>query len=546
MIRVEKDHIDDDRWNRMCRRVKRVEMFNLIVVVLVAFFYNKVTITWKNPTSSVDSTVSHPAPRLRAEDNVQLSAHLNPSIQEKQTRERLNEASNDVLTPEDIRRFKHIKETKETEDNLKTKTDNEIGKYVAEKLNTIKDHATTISKRNESPSKIASRNIHRDKQKHTQKNRIIKSSYHNDILDTGKNEALLQAPRDLQADDELSSCEGTLFHLQILLDFWPSETSWELAQTTSDNVIVSFNYTDEQALTVQAYTACLDDAQYFFIIYDEFADGIDCPLESCFVISLNDEVVSSDVAFSSGELTIPFDTSIECVVGALFEVEYSIATATDSSWTLRRVIHNKQNELIEMNQEMIMGNETLRFSTCVDPGTYLLEGQDVDADCDDCYKVFINSELIRQGKDFLGTDRHKFYVSPFGKGYEQHCDKLPQLTPTSFVNGFVYDEMIERQLNTIYSLASIDTIKNEQFSPQYQAACWIIFDDKVAYAKEIEESNNTFTIDDEFMERYVLALFLFATEQDIEKLHAKTCEFDPFRIACENKRITEIDYCKYL
>ena len=387
-------------------------------------------------------------------------------------------------------------------------------------------------------------NIHRNKQNHTQEKQIIKSGNHDEILDTGKNDALLQAPRDLQADDELSSCEGTLFHLQIHLDFWPSETSWELAQTTPDNVIVSFNYTDEQPLSNQTYTACLDDAQYFFILYDQFADGIDCRLESCFVISLNDKVVFSNIAFTSGELTIPFDTSSECVVGALFEVEYSIAMAPDSSWTLSRVIHDKQNELIEMNQELIMGNETSRFSTCVDPGTYLLEGQDVD--CDDCYKVFINSELIRQGKDFLGTDRHKFYVTPFGKGYEQHCDKLPQLTPTSFVNGFVFDETIERKLDAIYSLASMDTITNSPFSPQYQAACWIVFDDKVAYAKEIDESNNTITVTDEFMERYVLALFLFATEQDIEKLHVKTCEYDPIKVICEKNRITEIDYCKYL
>ena len=563
MIVLEKERIDDDRWNIMCRRVKRVEIFNLFVVLLNLLisllgvsFYMNVMITWNNPNYRVKSAISHQVPEFETEDvmsNLLIrKSHrvdiekVTPNENEGNEMKSRNVFFHDVDSPEDVEKSTEMTETKEDKEKGKMLTNNGIGKYVTEKQAAIRAHVQMITPtENESSSRISSRNIYGDKRKSMQGKRIIESDYLDEILDEGKatikNKALNKAPRDLQSDDEVSSCEGTLFQLKINLDFFAEETAWELGETTPDDVIVFFNYTSDVSNTTQTYTTCLDDGQYFFIMYDSFADGIDCGRMGCFSISLNDEVVLSSVPFSSDEFMFPFDTSKECVVGALFEVEYSNALAPESSWTLSRVIHNKQNEPIEMNQEIIVGDHTSRKSTCISPGTYLLEGHGVD--CDDCCKVFINNQLIRQGKDFLGTDRHKFYVSPLGNGYEQHCDKLPPLTPTSFVNDFIFDETIERKLDAIYSLASMDTITNDLFSPQYQAACWILHDDKVAYEEELA-SNRTAIIDDEFMERYILALFLFATKQDIEKLHVKTCEYDKVRVSCNENRITEMDFCK--
>jgi len=546
MIVLEKERIDDDRWNIMCRRVKRVEFFNLLVVLLnllvsllVMSFYMNVTITWNNPNYRIKSAVSHQAPKFEAEDFMEISIPSNPSIRKRHgvdiekispnenkgnEMESRNQFFDDVFSPQEVETSHERKETKEDLEKVKMFTNNEIGKFVAEKQRSIKDHATTYPKDIESPIRISPHNIDEDKA-------------------MVKNETLNKAPRDLQSDDEMSSCEGTLFQLEINLDFFADETAWELGETTSDDVIAFFNYTSDMSRTTQTYTTCLNDGQYFFILYDRFADGITCGKKSCFSISLNGEVALSNVPFTSGELMFPFDTSNECPLGTLFELEYSSALAPDSSWTLSRVMHRKKNEPIEMKQEIIVGNNISRSSTCVPQGTYLLEGQNVD--CDDCYKVFINNQLMRQGKDFLGTDRHKFYVSDLGNGYEQHCEKLPQLTSTSFVKGFVYDEETDRKLDAIYSLASMDTITSDLNSPQYKAACWIVFDDKVAYANGEDSSNSTTIIDDEFMERYVLALFLFATKKEIEKLHVKNCEYDEFKVFCKDERIIKMDFCKY-
>jgi len=98
-----------------------------------------------------------------------------------------------------------------------------------------------------------------------QEKRIIESGYREEILDEGKvtatNEAINKVPRDLQSDDEVSSCEGTLFQLKINLDFFAEETAaWELGETTPDDIIVFFNYTsDLSSTTSDIYTACTQD-----------------------------------------------------------------------------------------------------------------------------------------------------------------------------------------------------------------------------------------------------------------------------------------------
>jgi len=556
---LEKHSVDDDRWKHVCKRIRRVEIFLILIVVWSLFFSDGNTNVWNGSSCHVNQETS---PVVHDDTSfVDYAASATPKNPKIEQKSKIHVITNNKKNNEQ-RNLHHAHEPFDSTDPVEREKFNMVIKdYIDKSFHAPKHQKRELTSRNrngKAPLFVDkySQNVDILSNDHIEENNRQQGSVNahistnwNQVTEVyqSKNESQyhseLNITRDLQLENANTTCNGTLFHLEIHLDPYAEETAWELTQMDPPNVVAFVNYTSDASQKLQTYTTCLAHENYSFTLYDSWGDGIDCWKDSCFSISLNNKVEFSNLEFSSGELALSFDTSKECSAGALFEVEVPSVSASDSSWTLSRVIHDQKNQGLNLIQDAIDYGETKRFNTCISPGTYLLEGQNVY--CDDCYKVFINGELIRQGKDFLGTDRHKFYVSPLGKGYEQHCDKLPQLIPTSFVNNFVFDEAIERKLDAIYSLASMDTITNDPFSPQYQAACWVIFDDKVAYTNEEDSSNSSIMIDDEFKERYILALFFFATEQDIEKLHAKTCEYDKVRVSCKENRITKMDFCKY-
>ena len=172
MMKVGKGHIDDDRWNCMCRRVRRVELFNLLVVVFGIVFYNKVTIIWNHPSSNYDSAVFNQVPRSEAEENVQLSAQTNPSMRKKQKGEHPNEAPDADSSLVDIQTSKKMKRAKKTKEK---KTDNEIGRYFDENK---ENHAMILRNESTNSSKISSHNTYTNKGRNMQETQIIESVNH--------------------------------------------------------------------------------------------------------------------------------------------------------------------------------------------------------------------------------------------------------------------------------------------------------------------------------------------------------------------------------
>ena len=121
---------------------------------------------------------------------------------------------------------------------------------------------------------------------------------------------------------------------------------------------------------------------------------------------------------------------------------------------------------------------------------------------------------------------------------DQICDKLPLLSPINDMSNFTFDERVHRILLIIQSMTSIDLLNNFN-SPQYKAACWILYDDELQMLPD----------DKLIIERYVLTVFIFATSQNstgLLHLPNNTCDI-PF-VACENMEmwISSIDLSKFL
>jgi len=71
-----------------------------------------------------------------------------------------------------------------------------------------------------------------------------------------------------------ASCNGTEIRVSIVLDNYPSETSWILKNSSGTTVSSGGNYTTPN--TTVNVDVCLPDGCYDFIIYDAYGDGICC------------------------------------------------------------------------------------------------------------------------------------------------------------------------------------------------------------------------------------------------------------------------------
>ena len=81
--------------------------------------------------------------------------------------------------------------------------------------------------------------------------------------------------------------------------------------------------------------------------------------------------------------------------------------------------------------------------------------------------------------------------------HSRRCDERPLLSPRNHLSDFVHDERIATLIEMIHTLSHVEEVNNI-YTPQYKAACWILFDD------ELEMS----TADYYFLQRYVLAVLV--------------------------------------
>ncbi len=109
------------------------------------------------------------------------------------------------------------------------------------------------------------------------------------------------APDDLCDPNPCTNCTQTT--LSITLDMYPSETSWQILNSSNEVVLSGANYSGSgSTVTVQM---CLDDGCYDFIIYDSYGDGICCSWGngSYSLTDANNNVMASGGEFGSSETT---------------------------------------------------------------------------------------------------------------------------------------------------------------------------------------------------------------------------------------------------
>ena len=118
---------------------------------------------------------------------------------------------------------------------------------------------------------------------------------------------------------------------------------------------------------------------------------------------------------------------------------------------------------------------------------------------------------------------------------EKHCHKKPILHPFNDITGNVYDQRVAGLLDVFQSISSYSTI-HDCGTPQYKAACFILYDDENKMPTE-----NEFTV-----ERYVLHLFLSSINHPLngKEFPDNVCDIED--ISCDRKgHITKIMFGMY-
>lgn len=209
----------------------------------------------------------------------------------------------------------------------------------------------------------------------------------------------------------------------------------------------------------------------------------------------------------------------------------------DTSWQL----DNRNTRNIEMRQYYTSNDVGLEkvYTYCLRQGVYTFSIFDSLGDginCRDdsgCFNISINNELFIKGDMFSRELSHGIYVSNDGVARERICHNLPILSPINQINNYIYDERMGRVMDIIYGLSSFDVFSNK-FSNQYKAACWLLYDD---IAKLLP-------VNDLLIERYALAVSLFATSQETNFFYTNnTCDFDKNKVTCNDEgHITRIKW----
>lgn len=182
-------------------------------------------------------------------------------------------------------------------------------------------------------------------------------------------------------------------------------------------------------------------------------------------------------------------------------------------------------------------NSTSSYVACLTPGMYRFSifhniSQEISCEnADNCYQIAINDVSIVEKVNFAEISDHDIMISENGEGFELQCLKKPILSPSNPAEENVNDVEIARKFDVLESLSSTLLLQDTK-SPQYRAACLLLYDDKVVSSDEVNY----------LIERYALTLFLYATQQEDEILRLfgrNTCDV----IQCNSKGyISVIDY----
>merc|ERR1712232_295035 len=103
------------------------------------------------------------------------------------------------------------------------------------------------------------------------------------------------------------TCNGTLFHLELHLDDWAQETSWELKNEKTLIVEANQSYSQEDNWLQVTFETCIEPGPYRFSLIDHIGDGISCGKDSgCYNIFIDNDVVIKGLPFQGKIVTHTF------------------------------------------------------------------------------------------------------------------------------------------------------------------------------------------------------------------------------------------------
>ena len=335
-------------------------------------------------------------------------------------------------------------------------------------------------------------------------------------------------------------CNGTLFTVEIQLDDWPTDNSWELIDVKTNDIIANVNYEEAGQFEVVHKEICVEPGPYIFTLYDFYEDGIHCGLSSCYNISIDNILVIQGSTFQDQiSHHHMLATSSLCLIDSTFFLELNIHhNNSEFHPYLRNEVTGDTFNLIETRIQN--DNYTNTFYACLLPGIYVLDELHVfdfpTSGCglSDCFQVSINNEVIANSNDFLSLAQFGFAISNDFIAGQRYCHRSPFLSFIDSVYDFPWNNQTSHIMNDIRSLSSHEALSNI-YTPQYKAACWLLFDDIMKASVEEELT----------LERYVLGVLLYSTNQYAEMmLSGHYC--DLVGVFCDDVgHVVEINWGEY-
>ena len=317
------------------------------------------------------------------------------------------------------------------------------------------------------------------------------------------------------------------FTVEINYDKDYLETKWELVCDETNEQIFEESIVTVNNFSFYTFSNFIEAGSYTFSIFDSYGDGIRCESAKnvgCYRVYVVNEKMEG-VNFStqaSQSFSISEDT---LCIGKLFQLEIDFDKGNIET---NVELFNKEMNAILYHERIT--DEKKNVTACVPPGYYTLSildsggnilEYDENSGDNHSFRIFIDEkELMIQRTDSAVTV--DFFVTIDGNAHSPKCEQFPILSPINHLNRDRYEERIELLLNTIYGLTSLQNL-NDRNTPQYRAACFILFDDV----------RNMSIVDRGLIERYSLSVFLYATNQ-LPEVHLSHDTCKSFDVVCND------------
>lgn len=340
---------------------------------------------------------------------------------------------------------------------------------------------------------------------------------------------------DISNEDNVTFCKGGFFRLEIYLGNEAAQVSWELRNDISNKLIESHNYLPSDKWSSSLSELCIEPGFYSLTLFDDFGDGISCDKnEGCYDIFIDNRNIFKGSQFEK-KIVHSFQSGNTCAVGYPFVAQIpNYIVHSSARWSLTDILHDSKR--VTLAQTTGGHGTYVSFFSCLETGMYnftLHAKHDTALICDEkvgCYRMLFKSAIFFQGGDFFEESSFPFYVTGEGLARERRCANLPVLSPVNAIGSFEYNSRVSKIIEILESVSPPSSMYDNS-SPQYKAACWILYDDELEVSAQ----------DKYLFERYALAVFLYSTNQNAEVLLYKdSCGFE--KIACDDEgRIQEIN-----